>query len=352
MKIVHIITAFGIGGAEKLLLGVMNQQVKNHEVFLIYFKNKNDLINQLDKRIKAYQVPFSFSMIKEMKLLYKAINPDIIHTHLGHADLLGVWSARKTSAKVFCTMHNIYFKKNILDTFFFKMYSFLFLKKGHIISISKSVETHVLKKLKIPNERSHLLYNAISNKELKPDKKPNVKCKLLFVGRLEKQKSVNTLLSAINILKLRKINKEFELKIVGDGSLRSDLEKQIIDLQVDDVVKFEGEQKDVDSYYTESDIFILPSIWEGFGIVILEAFRAKIAVIASNIEGPSELIENDKSGLLFKPKDSVELANKIEKLLLDSEKRERIAQNGFLQFSRKYHLDVYVEKLNNLYINA
>ena len=170
MKIIHIITAFGIGGAEKLLLNVMNKQIENNEVFLIYFKNKNDLINQLDKRIKVYQVPFSFSMIKKMKLLFENINPDIIHTHLGHADLLGVWSARKSSAKIFCTMHNIYFKKSILDILFFKIYSFLFLrkvKKSHIISISKSVETHVLQKLKIPKERSHLLYNAIPFKEFK-----------------------------------------------------------------------------------------------------------------------------------------------------------------------------------------
>ena len=127
MKIIHIITAFGIGGAEKLLLNVINKQIENHSVHLIYLKPLNILISDLDARVEIKNIPFSFSTASELRKYYKSIKPDIIHTHLGHADILGIWSARNIDAKVFCTMHNIYFKKNFLDVIFFEIYKFLFL---------------------------------------------------------------------------------------------------------------------------------------------------------------------------------------------------------------------------------
>ncbi len=71
MKIIHIITAFGIGGAEKLLLNVINRQVEGNEVHLIYFKNKNNLISDLDKRIIVKRIPLSFKITKELRLYYK-----------------------------------------------------------------------------------------------------------------------------------------------------------------------------------------------------------------------------------------------------------------------------------------
>ncbi|WKD85554.1 GalNAc-alpha-(1-_4)-GalNAc-alpha-(1-_3)-diNAcBac-PP-undecaprenol alpha-1,4-N-acetyl-D-galactosaminyltransferase [Polaribacter huanghezhanensis] len=355
MKIIHVITAFGIGGAEKLLKNIVNKQVKEHDVYLVYFKDKNDLVDELDKKIHIKQIPFSRHIVTNLKKFYEQVQPDIIHTHLGHADLLGIWSARKTKAALFCTMHNIYFKKNYLDFFFFKLYTFLFLnaaKNTHVISISKAVEKHVVKKLKVPKERSHVLKNAISPKEIEKKNKLKDTIRLLFVGRLEKQKSVETLLKAIAILKNKQLKKEFKLTIVGDGSLRKELKLLSKKLKINHLVTFKGEQKDVDAYYSISDIFILPSIFEGFGIVIIEAIRAKVAVIASNIEGPAELIDNGKNGLLFPVKNEKILANKIELLIINDAKREELIDNGYKTFTKHDHIDTSVKKLNNLYLNV
>lgn len=355
MRIIHVITAFGIGGAEKLLKNIVNKQVKEHDVYLVYFKDKNDLVAELDKKVHIKQIPFSRHITRNLKSFYEQVQPDIIHTHLGHADLLGIWSARKTKAALFCTMHNIYFKKNYLDFFFFKLYTFLFLsaaKNTHVISISKAVENHVINKLKVPKERSYILKNAISPKVIEKKNELKDTIRLLFVGRLEKQKSVETLLKAIAILNNKQLKKEFELTIVGDGSLKKELEVLSRILKIDHLVTFKGEQKNVDAYYSTSDIFILPSIFEGFGIVIIEAFRAKLAVIASNIEGPAELIENDKNGLLFPVKNENALANKIELLIINKAKRKELIDNGYKTFTKDYHIDTYVEKLNNLYIDV
>lgn len=355
MKIVHVITAFGIGGAEKLLLNSINKQIQEHDVYLVYLKPINNLIYYLDKRVIIKQIPISFTTTKKLKAYFKSIKPNIIHTHLGHADIFGLWSTRKSNAKVFITMHNIYFKKNFLDAVIFKLYSFLLLKinkTSRVISISKSVENHVLTKLKLPKERSFLLYNAIPEKEFKRAKKETKNSNLLFVGRLEKQKSVETLIKAVHYLKNKNLNNTIQLIIVGDGKLKNELEHLANKLQIDNFIKFKGKQKEVSQFYNEADIFILPSIWEGFGIVILEAFRAKLAVIASNIEGPAELITQNENGLLFEPENYIELAEKIELLIKNKALRKRIAQKGYETFTKKYHIDLYVEKLNNLYKEA
>lgn len=354
MIIIHIITAFGIGGAEKLLLNVINKQIKNNEVHLIYFKNKNDLVVDLNKRVSVKHIPLNLFTVKKLKQYYKNVNPNVVHTHLGHADLIGLWSARKLNVKIFCTMHNIYFQKNFIDLFYFKAYSLLFeffIKSAHMISISKSVERHVLNRLKIPKNRSHLLMNAIP-KSLNIEAKKDSQINLLFVGRLEKQKSVATLIKSIKRYIDNDLETKLHLDILGDGSLREELEKLVLDLRIQNIISFRGEQKNVNNYYAKADIFVLPSIWEGFGIVILEAFRAKIAVIASNIEGPAELIKDNYNGLLFEPKNEMQLTEKIIFLIKNEAKRKEIAEKGFNSFSKKYTIENYVKELNKLYTNV
>ncbi|WP_075340541.1 glycosyltransferase family 4 protein [Tenacibaculum agarivorans] len=351
MIIIHLITAFGIGGAEKLLLNTINRQIINHEVHLIYLKPINELVTSLDSRVKKSYIPLSFSTIHRLRMYFKQTKPQVIHTHLSHADILGIFASIGNKAKVFCTMHNVFFKKNIMDHFLFFIYKCLFkIKKTHVISISKSVEDHVVNKLKQSSKRSYLLYNAIPFEEVsfqEEKKENNNLIHILFVGRLVKQKSVETLLKSIANLKKEKI----KLTIVGDGILKDKLEKMTKQLNINDKVIFVGSRKNVKTYFKNADVFVLPSVWEGFGIVILEAFRSKLAVIATNIEGPSELIEHKKNGILFTPKDDTALTKELKELINNSEIRNKLATQGYISFTEKYHINTYVEQLEKIYID-
>lgn len=350
MKIIHVITAFGIGGAEKLLLNIINEQIKHNEVHLIYFKKLDDLIPFLDKRIQVKQISLSLVTIYRLKKYFKSIKPDIIHTHLGHADLLGIFSAKKTFAKIFTTIHSTSFKKNGIDYFFFLLYRLVLkkVKRVQFIAISKSVENLIENSFKVSKTKIHLLYNAIPNLRFNFKKENSNILNILFVGRLAKAKSLDTLIKSLILLK----EERFKLTIVGEGSLKKELEKLTKELKITNRVTFVGKQEDVNQYYKEADVFILPSIWEGFGIVILEAFRSKTAVIASNIEGPAELINHNKNGLLFQPKNERDLASKIKILLEQPELRKRIAKEGHKSFSKKYHINTYVDNLQKLYNDA
>jgi glycosyltransferase involved in cell wall biosynthesis len=354
MTIIHIITAFGIGGAEKLLLNTINEQVKTNHVHLIYLKPLNELGHLLDKRAVVINVPLSIFTVYRLNRYFKRVHPDIIHTHLSHADMLGILASLRIKTKVFCTMHSTYFKKNWIDTLLFQTYRVLFrIKKTYVVSISKSVESHVVSNLKQKKEYSFLLHNAIPPTKPQSIKRIGIKkTRLLFVGRLEKSKSIHTLLKALHVLKKYGDTSNFYLTIVGEGSLRKSLEQRTKELQIEELVEFVGSQKDPAPYFSSSDIFVLPSLWEGFGIVILEAFRAKLPVVASNIEGPSELIQDNVNGLLFEKENEHELANRIISLINDKKKRVILGENGYKTFTEKYHISNYVKQLNTFYKNA
>ena len=355
MIIVQIITALGIGGAEKLLVHTANRLAQHHTLHIIYLKNIDDLVPEINEKVTVKRIPLSLLTIRKIADYCKNIKADIIHTHLGHADILGLIASRKLESKVFCTLHNSYFKKNFIDQVYFKVYRHLFLKsvpQSKVIAISKAVKNHAMHYLKVPEKRIFLLYNAIEEKKMSTIDRDDREIKILFVGRLEKQKSVATLLRAMHQLKQEQVNSEYSLTIVGDGSKRQEIEKLSKKLNIDDRVNFKGKLASLDQIYNESHIFVLPSIWEGFGIVLLEAFRSKLAVVASNIEGPAELIQNNESGMLFEPKNALDLAQKMKSLLNDTAQRQRLAENGFKSFTSDYQMAAYVEKLENIYLNA
>src|SRR6185437_9739051 len=308
MKILHIITGLDFGGAERLLVNFTKYHITNHSVEIIYFKGDPRLKNEFDPLVKIHHIPLNFSTASQIRKFIKQSKPDVVHTHLGHADLLGFWACRGLKVKLYCTMHNIWFKWNYKDYFIFALYYLLFkttARNCKVICISKPVKQHVISTLGVKEENAILVYNGIPNIEINKSKNEirqllNIETSaytVLYVGRLEKQKSIHTLLQAVSELKDRINN--LRVIILGDGSLKEDLQQLSRKLGTDNTVEFRGTSMNPELYFAASDIFVLPSIFEGLPTVILEAFRTAIPIIASDIEGPKELIKDGENRLLF-----------------------------------------------------
>jgi glycosyltransferase involved in cell wall biosynthesis len=121
-------------------------------------------------------------------------------------------------------------------------------------------------------------------------------------------------------------------------------------LNISNSVNFFGKFVDVIPFYNKMDIFVLPSILEGFGIVLLEAMAAGVAVVATNVNGIREVVKNMHSGLLVPPKNPVALADAIIKLIENPEFRKKLVNEGF---NRAMLFDVkeHIVQLDNLYTN-
>ncbi len=161
-------------------------------------------------------------------------------------------------------------------------------------------------------------------KLLKKDKKM-----LLCVARFTKQKGLEYLVSAIRILFDKGF--DFETKIIGGGPERGYLEKKIQELGLNERIFLLDSmpQENLFSYYQECDLFVLPSIEEGFGLVLVEAQMCGRPVIGTNSGGIPDIIQDDITGLLVKPEDPLDLAKAIERILVDPELAEKLAERGY-----------------------
>lgn len=159
---------------------------------------------------------------------------------------------------------------------------------------------------------------------------------IVTVGRLSREKGHKFLIDAFSKIK----NKKWSLHLVGDGDERDKLELQVNRLGIANVVIFHGHQKEFKSILASSDIFVLPSLSEGFPNALIEAMSVPLACISSDcIAGPSDIIEHGVNGLLVPPGDSEALADSINSLIIDTQMRERIRHEGYkirerLEFSK------------------
>ena len=154
--------------------------------------------------------------------------------------------------------------------------------------------------------------------------------KVLFVGRLENIKGIDVLLKSFKYV-VREIPSA-RLYIVGKGSMRQSLEDLATSLGVANNVHFEGPlvEHDLAATYMASDLCVFPSLYgEGFGIVLLEAMACRKPVIASQVGGMKEVIQNCENGVLVTPGDPRELAEKILHLVDNPNFSDRLVNNAY-----------------------
>lgn len=145
-------------------------------------------------------------------------------------------------------------------------------------------------------------------------------------GRLTGAKGHSYLLRAIQYCRR---DLPVRLWIVGEGELRGELEKEAEGLGISEAVDFFGFQEDPYPYIREADAFVLPSLWEGFGNVLVEAMAVGTPVVTTSCpHGPSEIVADEENGLIVQPRDAEALASALVRLLTDQPLRERLSTAG------------------------
>jgi len=209
-----------------------------------------------------------------------------------------------------------------------KLYTEIF-DEEKIVTIPLGVDTNLFK----PSERKVQKENY----------------EILFVGYLYKLKGVEFLIKAMHIISEKR--KDVKLKIVGNGPNKPRLIKLTEALNIKDKVVFEGfvPHTEMPKQYQQCDIFCFPTLGEPFGKAIIEAMASAKPVIASNIGGPAEIIQNGKTGILVKPAQPELLAQEISRLLTDEKKMKAIGANARNAIMQKYSWEKIAEKYHKLY---
>ncbi len=175
------------------------------------------------------------------------------------------------------------------------------------------------------------------------------KKQFIFLGRLVFYKNIEVLVKAINIAKNE--DKEIKLIIVGGGPQLEKIQKMVQDLGLQDNIVIKGyvNTKEKFDLISESNALLFPSLCEGFGLVILEAFSQNKPVLVSNVRPMSDIIEHKKTGYVLNPDDENIWAEHIIKLVRNHQESEKMGKNGNSVLKTKYNQDCMYEKLIKMY---
>jgi len=212
-------------------------------------------------------------------------------------------------------------------------------KADYIFTVSKTTKSKLKEEYNVNNNKIFVFPNGInwrSIKNLHLNKKNKDKLKLLFVGRLEERKGLLFLISSLAMYK-KKIKEKFILNIVGKGDNRKykDVVKK---LNLEEEIIFKGylPDEELNNYYFNSDIFIIPSQMEGFGLTILEAIQFGIPIIGTNRGAIPEILKDYKCGFLINYGDCASLTNTINSVYIEI-KNNTLKKPNIEYFKKKYN---------------
>ena len=219
----------------------------------------------------------------------------------------------------------------------------------HLASTRQSLG--LLRELGIKEERSDYLYHGVDTEVFKPDYESKKDNTVLFLSRIEQRKGLKTLLEAMPFVK-NKVKLLIVGQVADDAYFKEVLE--LIDAEVArgyHEIRYTGpvEEKQKPALYQSAALYVLPSIYEDFGIVNIEALACGTPVVASRVGGVPEVVEDRVDGIIFEAGNAAELAAAIDKLMSDRELRRKFGEEGRKIVLEKFSWDRIIERLENIY---
>lgn len=353
-KILHLVEAFG-GGVFTFLVELANATCEDYDVVIAYSKRKQTPENfkgYFNEKVRFIEVQnFTRSIgakdlkaCKEVKKIIKKENPDIVHMHSSKAGIIGRLVISSKNRKLFYTPHGYSFLKqddSKLKRFIYKSIekvTAMYRRKCTIVACSEGEYKESLKL----NKNSTYVNNGVNVKKIDKIVKDNKikdidtkQLKICTVGRIGFQKNPEL---------FNKIAEEFpniNFTWIGDGELKEKLTSKNIK------VTGWAKREDVLKQVAENDIFILPSLWEGLPIALLEAMYLKKICIVSNVIGNRDVIKNGENGFIC---DSLEdYKNVISKIIENKEQLEQIKARAQKDILESYNTKTMSESYKKVY---
>lgn len=276
---------------------------------------------------------------------------NIVHNH---ACWYGLIVGFLVGAKRVETVHNIYqwfIKRERIQ------YGLYCLLVNKIITVSEYVKTYTLENFPLMKQKKFIvIHNGIDLNKFQKDYNQSELRKRFsitsdeivvgFVGRLTEQKGVEYLIEAAH--RISPIAKNIKFIIVGDGELKDKLEKQVRKYALTNTM-FVGFQRDVSRYLNLFDIFVLPSLWEGLPVSVLEAFASEKPVVATKVSGTPEVVRDGINGYLVEPKNIEQLTEKILLLANNPTLMKEFGKKGKELILSEFTANAMVSKTEKVY---
>ncbi|MCB0480500.1 MAG: glycosyltransferase [Flavobacteriales bacterium] len=357
----------GISGSERYFLNIIPELKKRgHEVdFLIYHTHAKasdeflTIMTHLGVRVKVLNISKLglLSSIWATVRFLKVERYDIINSHLIHADFILALCKLFMSFKLISIKHGydeefikkfgLNPEKHLYNLYFFTAW-FVERMIDESICVSHGL-SRLYFRLGITNYYPKVIWHGVNS--LRPDehfiRASGQPPYIIVLGRLLEFKGHKYLFDAFALIE--KNHPELVIKVVGDGEYRSELEKYVAKIGLEEKIEFCGYRTDIDRLISGSQFMVAPSIGEGFGLVVLEAFKHAKPVISFDVSAFNEIIDNGVNGYLIPTFDIVHLSEKISVLLYNEALRVTIGENGKRKLDQIFSMDKCADHTDQFY---
>jgi len=365
MRVVHISKVTGVAGSERhLLMLLTGLRKRGIEASMLVLEDPVRSPEAFYAALTKRSIPFEIvpihghldpGLTQRLAHILRSQAPDVVHTHLIHGDLYGLRAARQAGfpATISSRHNDNPFRRNPVVKMAIRAAMH---RADRVIAISAALADFVTQTEGVPAEKVTVIRYGLEPRSYPPDAVAQAHTRLKlplevpvvgFFGRLIAQKGVDVLLEAFT--RLRPAHPDARLIIVGDGDQRDNLETQAAALGLETCVTFTGWVDDAAVLMLGCDVIAMPSRWEGFGLVALEAMNARRPLVASQVSALPEIVVEGETGRLVPPDDPEQLAKAIGGLLAAPDQARAMAEAGYARLVDKFGVEQMVEQTVAVY---
>ncbi len=373
MKILHLIYTQGLGGAEKYLKHLL-PGLKKHgidcDLIVVCPKGAEDIFTSYCYTLNGLGVKTTLIVAGKLSVITTAIKINsylrankinVVHAHLFHADLLATVLKSVFFSKVYIISTKHGYQEKV-----FQQYDLINYKQPNDLYyyITKYMLRKIDKNIAVSKGMADLYYNLKLTKTRYPfihhgtqidafdEEDYRATCRkgnpqLIIVGRIETIKGHHFLVDALPFV-MEKFP-DVKLLVLGEGSEKDNCIKRINKAGLQNNVEFLGFMPDPYPYISHSDVIISPSFFESFGLVYIEAFALKTAVVAFDTPAGNEIMVNNETAFLVEKGNSRLLAEKIIYLLKNTEERSIMVEKAYENYLKNFTTEVMIKKTADLY---
>jgi len=368
IKILHVISKLPVGGVENLLLTVLRNCDRERFVPLVCsLSDRGEIGAEIEELgfkvvcLNKLKHRLDWTIVQDIYRCIKQNDIKVVFSYQYHANLYGRIAAHLARVPcIIASVHNVYTIDKKIHRRIINKY--LAGWTDRIVAVSKAVKDDVLKYDGVPATKVEIIYNGVDLSKFLDTDGSAIRNEFRIspdtpvigtVGRLTLQKGQRYLLEAVS--QIREKFPQLQLLVVGDGPLKNELRDYAETLGIQKSVIFTGSRRDVPSLLAAMDIFVLPSLWEGLSISLIESMAAGKSVITTDIAPIREVVNTDKVGILVPPENSSTLAEAIELLLKNKDwaerlgmaARERVFSTFNIETTIRRYTDIFEEILRN-----
>jgi glycosyltransferase involved in cell wall biosynthesis len=276
---------------------------------------------------------------------------ELVHTFDVPATIFGVFAARAGGARVVVSSQRAY--RSLTPGIRHHLLRICDRVADAVVVNCEAMRRHLIEDEKVPDRMIHLCYNSLDPEVFRPSQRwlpPGLEGASLVIGvacRLSPEKGLDTLIDAF--ARVRGLQSGVRLLIIGDGQSLPELRARTRELGIDSSCVFLPAAGDIERWLPIFDIFVLPSLSEALSNSLMEAMASGCCAVASAVGGNVELIQHERTGLLFAAGDVDGLAERLARLIADKALRERLSESGVRWMREKFSRAASLAQVQDIY---